>query len=97
MGNGTVEALFLAEEVEVVWGSGRAFEPEGGWTGGRPIPIEVRSWFALIPQASLALENPDSGSSSLHRLVDPIFHFLLIFSYIQQQKRSYCGEYLSDV
>ena len=40
-GSGIVGALFLAKEVEVVWGSGRAFEFEGGCTGGRLFLIGV--------------------------------------------------------
>ena len=59
-GSGIGGALFLAEGVEVVWGSGRAFEFEGGWTGGRLALTEVRSWFASIPPFSVTRENPDS-------------------------------------
>ena len=65
-GSGIVRALFLAEEVElkVVWGSGRAFEFEGGWTVGRLFLIGVRSWFASFPTAFVTLKNPDPDSPS---------------------------------
>ena len=65
-GSGIVEALFLGEEVEleVVWGSGRAFEFEGGWTGGRLFLIGVRSWFASFPTVFVTLKNPDTDSPS---------------------------------
>ena len=59
-GSGIVGALFLVEEVElkVVWGSGRAFKFEGGWTG-RLFLIGVRSWFASFPTVFVTLKNPD--------------------------------------